>query len=273
MTRTASLSIARLARLATLVLLISAPASAAPPTKRCIEAAESGQELRSQGKLMEARKAFAICTSPSCPTPVRRDCGRWIEEVDVALPTVAVRLEDEGGHELAEGNVLIDDTAIEPSAGRAVAVNPGAHRFTWVRADGKIEQSLVIREGEHNRVIILRASAGAVASGGPTPVVGPERPATQPAPRSSVLPLVVGGIGIVALGVGGGFWFAGLRQRSNLEQTCKDSRTCQQSDIDASRTKLIVGDILVGVGVVAIAGALYLYLSQTNDPPRPSAQR
>ncbi|MEA2747033.1 MAG: hypothetical protein QOI41_1176, partial [Myxococcales bacterium] len=32
----------------------------------------------------------------------------------------------------------------------------------------------------------------------------------------------------------------------------------------ASRTKLIVGDVLVGVGVLAVAGAIYLFLRQPD---------
>ena len=67
-----------------------APAWGAPPTKRCIDAAESGQQLRGAGKLMESRKAFGVCTAPACPAAVRRDCARWIEEVDAAIPTIAL---------------------------------------------------------------------------------------------------------------------------------------------------------------------------------------
>ena len=244
-------------------------ANAAPQTKRCIESAESGQQLRSSGKLMEARKSFALCTAPTCPNAVRRDCAKWIEEVDAALPTVAVRLEDDQGHEVPDGKVVLDDdTPIQPSAGRSVPVDPGAHRFTWQRADGKIEQEVVIREGEHNRAIVLR-----VAGGVTSPPVLPERPPPPPPPRSSALPLLLGGIGLASIGVGGAFWFAGLRERSNLEQTCKDAHTCAQGDIDASRAKLIVGDVLAGVGIVALAAAIYLVISQPGEPPRAAAAR
>ena len=255
---------------AAIMLAVARPAWAAPQAKRCIEAAETGQQLRGSGRLVAARKSFAVCTSPSCPSAVRRDCARWIEEVDTALPTVAVRLEDENGKEVPDGNVVLDDGAsIEPSAGRAVTIDPGAHRFTWLRADGKIEQEVVIREGERNRAIVLRVSPST------TPIVGPDRPPPPPpsSSHSSPLPLIVGTLGVAAIAAGGAFWFVGLRERSNLEQTCKDAHTCAQGDIDASRTKLIVGDVLAGLGVVALAGALYLFLSQPGEPTRASAQR
>lgn len=238
---------------------------AAPPTKRCIEAAESGQQLRSAGKLVEARKAFGVCTAPACPAAVRRDCARWIEEVDTAQPTVSVRLEDEKGNEVTEGKVVLDGhETMKPAAGRAVPVDPGAHRFVWMRSEGHIEEELVIREGERNRTIILRAPRAATSgtSGPPTPDRTGDRSSS-----SSPVPWILAGVGILALGGGTAFWVTGLGQRSDLERTCAAAHTCAMDDIDASRTKLIIGDVLAGVGIVALAGAAFLFLTRADDPP------
>lgn len=237
---------------------------AAPPTKRCIDAAESGQQLRSAGKLIEARKAFGVCTAPACPAAVRRDCARWIEEVDTAQPTVSVRLEDEKGNEVSEGKVVLDgQETMKPSAGRAVPVDPGAHRFVWMRSEGRIEEELVIREGERNRTIILRAPRAATSgTSGPPP---PDKPTEKTS--SSPVPWILAGVGIVALGGGTAFWVTGLGQRSDLERTCAAAHTCAMDDIDASRTKLIIGDVLAGVGIVALAGAAFFFLTGSDDPP------
>ncbi len=233
----------------------------AAPTKRCIEAAESGQQLRGSGKLMEARKAFGVCTAPACPAAVRRDCARWIEEVDAAQPSVSVRLEDDAGHEVTEGRVLVDGNVVKPSAGRAVPIDPGAHHFVWIRSDGNVEEELVVREGEHNRTIVLRQPRAATVANPP--------PADKPpvASSASVVPWIFGGIGIALLGGGTAFWVSGLAQRSDLERSCAAAHACAQSDIDASRTKLIVGDVFVGVGILALAGAAYFFFTQSADEP------
>jgi hypothetical protein len=236
-------------------------ASAAPPKRNCIEAAESGQQLRSSGQLIEARKALAACTASGCPAIVRRDCGRWIEEVDAAQPSVTVKLEDSAGVDTTDGRVLVDGAPMLRGAdGRATPVDPGVHKFVWVREAGNVVQELVVREGEHNRVILLRVPSP--ASGTPDT----SKPLPPPPPRArSPLPYVVGGLGIALAGTGGILWGIGLHDRSNLSTSCAAAHTCAQNDVDASRTKLIVGDVLMGVGVIAIVGALFLFLSQRND--------
>ncbi|MBX3187790.1 MAG: hypothetical protein KF819_12275 [Labilithrix sp.] len=246
---------------------LAGSAGAAPRTKRCIDAAETGQQLRSSGRLVAARRAFGACTAPDCPAAIRRDCARWIEDVDAAIPTISVRLEDENGREVSEGKVLIDgeEPSFEPSAGRALPIDPGAHKVTWLRSDGRIEQDAIIREGEHNRVILLRVAPQVSAP--PTK----EAPPPAASSRSSPWPWIVGGIGLAALGVGSGLWIAGTGERSDLERTCAAAHTCLQADVDASRSKLVVGDVFVGVGIVALAGALYLFL--TADEPKRAATR
>ena len=144
-------------------------AEAVPPKKQCINAAETGQQLRSSGRLIQARRALAACTASSCPTVVRRDCGRWVEEIDAAQPSVSVKLEDAAGGDVPDGKVLLDgEPMVRAADGRATPVDPGAHKVVWSRETGRsVEQDVVVREGERNRVIVLRApSPGLVAPRG-----------------------------------------------------------------------------------------------------------
>ena len=71
------------------------------------------------------------------------------------------------------------------------------------------------------------------------------------------------------VGAGVVFWGIGLNDRSNLSTSCAAAHACAQGDVDASHTKLIIGDVLVGVGILAVATAVYLYV--TDDSPRPSS--
>jgi hypothetical protein len=249
-------------------LVASAGAAQAAPKKQCITAAETGQQLRSAGRLLSARRALAACTASSCPTVVRRDCGRWIEEIDAAQPSVTVKLEDVSGADVPDGTILLDGEPVPRAAdGRATQLDPGAHKLVWVRDAGRnVEQDVVVREGERNRVIVLRASGPElVPRAGTTDARAPEDAPPPPGSRSPV-PFVVGGLGVAAVAAGAIFWGIGLNERSNLGTSCAAAHACAQNDVDASRTKLIVGDVLVGVGVLAVAGAVVLYLTQ--DAPR-----
>lgn len=240
--------------------LLALPREAgAAPKKQCIAAAESAQQLRSSGHLIEARKALAACTATTCPAVVRRDCGRWLEEIDAAQPSVTVKLEDSAGAETTEGRVLLDGApTLQAADGRTTLLDPGVHKFVWTpRESGNVEQEVVIREGERNRVIVLRAVAAM-----PLHIEPPLPP--PPVRAHSPLPYVVGGLGIALAGAGGVLWGLGLNERAGLTTSCAAAHTCAQNDIDASRTKLIVGDVLVGVGVVAVAAAIFLFLNRSS---------
>lgn len=242
--------------------LAASPASAAPSKRRqqqqCISAAETGQQLRSAGKLRDARRAFGPCTSNACASAIRRDCGRWVDEIDSAMPSFTVKLVDENGADVSDARILVDGEALLRAAdGHATPIDPGMHRFVWARDAGNVETEVVVREGEHNRVIVLSAPVATPA--GPPPA----EPHVEAPPRSP-LPWVLGTAGAVFLVGGGVFWGIGLHDRSSLDATCAAAHSCAQSDVNASRTKLIVGDVLIGVGVLAVAGAVYLFLRQPS---------
>ena len=244
----------------TLLVNVSSSAGAAPKKsqQQCIAAAESGQQLRSSSKLLDARKAFGACTANGCPAVIRRDCGRWVDEIDLATPTITVKLQDAAGAEVAEGRVLMDGEPLPRAAdGRATPIDPGSHRFTWQRDEGgSIEEQFIVREGEHNRVLLLRV---------PPTVVGPPPPPPVAAHEPTALPWIVGGAGAAVAVTGAIFWGVGLNDRSTLSSTCASAHACSMSDVEASHTKLVVGDVLVAVGLVAIAGAVYLYLRESGD--------
>ena len=196
---------------------------------------------------------------------IRRDCGRWIDEIDTATPTFTVRLQDEHGQDVADGRVLVDgELLLGAGDGHATPIDPGMHRFVWERDGGNVTEEQVMREGEHNRAIVLRVAAPF----GPPPG---DTTTTPVETKHGPLPWIVGTAGVVLMATGGVFWGIGLHDRSNLSATCAGAHTCAQADVDASRTKLIVGDVFIGVGVVALAGAVYLFLRQSGGSSSASA--
>ncbi len=70
---------------------------------------------------------------------------------------------------------------------------------------------------------------------------------------------------LAVAGAGAVSWGIGLNDRSNLGTSCAAANACAQSDVDASRTKLIVGDVLMGASILAIATAVYLYVSDDGS--------
>lgn len=72
----------KLALVAALSLFVLGSSTDAFAANACVNAADKGQDLRSAGKLDEARAAFLLCTKATCNKVVRADCSRWALEID-----------------------------------------------------------------------------------------------------------------------------------------------------------------------------------------------
>lgn len=273
---------ARSAIAAVLVVACAREAAAKETVAQCTDAAESGQRLRASGHLRAAAKQLATCTAPECPAVVRRHCAKWREELADTIPSIVVRVVDAKGNDVQAGRILFDDEVLaEAVDGRALAVDPGAHRVAWVQGNDRLEQQIVVREGERNRSVVLAAAPPDGASASPPapapassaaaaarPVDAPP-PAAEPAKRSP-WPWIVGGAGVVAGLAGGAFWYAGVRSHDDLEGSCAPTSSCDAADVSHAKTQLAAGDVLVGVAAVAITTAvIWLVL----DHPSHAASR
>lgn len=240
---------------------------------RCTDAAVEGQQLRAKGSLRKASERFAVCTAPECPGIVRRDCGKWLGEVEEALPSLVFRVLDARGDDVREGQIFFDGEVLAAGMeGRAVSVDPGEHRFAYVNGQEYIEQDVVVREGERNRHLLFRIpdkGGAAKSASAPAPALA-DTPDPVPAARASQSPWpwILGGAGLVSLGVGGGFWYAGNNAHGDLGDTCAPTHSCADADVSRAKTQLLVGDILVGVGAVAITSAIVWLVTR----PSPKAE-
>jgi hypothetical protein len=85
--------------------------------------------------------------------------------------------------------------------------------------------------------------------------------------RSLVLPLTLIGAGVASLGVASYFWLSGLSDHSTMGSGCAVTHSCTQSAVDAGQAKLVVGDVLGGLGIVAAGiGAGILLFGQPPSP-------
>lgn len=211
-----------------------ARADDAPTENVCFEAAVTGQKARKSGDLPAARAAFLRCAQAACPAEVTDRCTGWIAEVDAAMPTVIVAPQDEAGRDATRGTVMIDRVAhAEAFEGKPITLTPGAHVVRYeIEGRAPVEQSIVVRESEKNRRVIVRLA--------PLPT------------KSSSAPFVIGAFGAASGLVFGGFAIGGALDRSSSH--CDTG--CSASAYSRVNAELVTADVALGVAVVLVTVAV-----------------
>jgi hypothetical protein len=217
-------------------------AQAESPKRMCVAASTDAQTLRQEDKLLEARDKLRTCASDPCPAVVKAQCARWLGEIEPQIPTVIVRAQDSAGRDLLDATVTFDGRA--GAVGRPETVDPGPHLVVVAQADGtKKEAKFLVVDGDKSRVLLVTM---------PAVVSAPTQASTPSAIPTGVW--VLGGIGVAALATSGVFAFVTESDLSNLRHTC--SPTCSDAQMQTGKTHALVTDVALGVGVVALAGAV-----------------
>lgn len=246
--------------------------------KACVEAADHGQDLRDKGKLTEAKQAFVTCARDECPSMVSRQCTTWLTEVEREIPTVNIRARDAQNRDLVDVNVIVDDVLVTSALdGRPMQVNPGVHTFKYQhQGDADVQQQLVIRSGEKDRLLDVRfgAAKAPVAASTPAAQAAPTgAPATEgEEKRGFRFPVFAGvtlGIGLASF-VGMGVLIGTTASDVNaMRATCAGS--CKQSDVDWANTRIILANVAMGVGIAGV-GLSVLSIIIANVGGHPSAK-
>jgi hypothetical protein len=223
-------------------LLLARPASAAN-VESCAAAYEDAQQLRQDAKLRAARDALIRCTQPSCPAVVRSDCLVWLREVEESTPTVIVGATDADGRDVTDVLVTIDG-ATAHADGKAVALDPGPHRFAFSDRGRTIALEALVREGEKNRRIDARFPAEPVAA-------PPARPLTGAWIAAGVAAAAVASFAVF------GTW--AVLDRSSLRDSCFPQ--CAHDDVQAVHTHAAIADVSLVIGVLGAGLSAWLFLS------------
>jgi len=90
--------------------------------------------------------------------------------------------------------------------------------------------------------------------------------------------IVLAGVGVAAGAAGAVMWVMGRNQETEVQNSCGGVKQCPASlkpDADAAAMKIIVGDILVGVGGAAIIGGGIWWLASggKSEPPEANEAR
>lgn len=250
-------------RAALLFLVLTATATAAAADTKgdvCADTAEKGQLLKIKGKLREARLTFLECVKDDCPPLVRKDCGQFLVDLESATPTVVIAAREPGGADLTDVRVLVDGEVLTTRLeGKALATDPGVRKFRF-EAKGRVtvEQTIVVREGERNRVIgVTLAPEGVVV----------DKPIESTAPVGA---WVATSIAVVGFGTFAAFGLSARSEFNDLEKRCGSH--CATSDVDRVRRRAIVADVGLLVGVISGGVATYLFIDHSKRATPVSVQ-
>lgn len=246
---------------------VLAPSAARADDKECMSAAAKGQEVRDEGKLVEAKTLFETCADSACPGPIPGYCAQWLADVKKKIPTIVLRAAGEDGRDIADATAQIDGRASVAVDGRPVEIDPGRHTLR-VSHDGHrpFEDVVVVAQGEKDRVVVatLKAAAPVAAT------------AETPAPPAAAAPKRVPTASWVAWGIGAGalltFTAFALKARidyDDLESRC--GNRCTLSDRDDVATTVTVADVSLVIGLVAAGVGTVFYLAQPH--PKTEARR
>ena len=165
--------------------------------------------------------------------------------------------------------VKLDGAVIGQAAlGIALPVDPGSHRVA-VSAPGKnpwttqVELAAKADNKDVQIPTLQDAPVPLATSTVPTASVAASSAQPPPAAPSRTLGYVVGGVGIVALGVGGIFGLRAFSKWSDSKSHCPND-ACDAEAVslhDSANNAAWASDILMGVGVVGVGVGTYLVLT------------
>lgn len=255
-----------------MAVVVSAPGNVqAQSTQECVDAHGEAQVLAKKTKIVEARSKALICAQDSCPKIVRSECIELLESLSKRVPSVVIAVTGPEG-DMSDVVVEVDGVEVmDEVTGASLDVDPGTHTFVF-RAEGHppVEKRLVIREGVKRRFVQVTMGEEPDEAPPPGPTEAPP-PASSPPPDEPrveskgvpVGPVILGAVGLVGLGMFAAFGAVGMGERSDLE-ACKP--TCSDDEVDPVRTKFIIADISLAVGVVSLGVATIMLLSGDDEP-------
>jgi hypothetical protein len=261
------------------LVFAAASAHAAGP---CVAAADRAQDLRVANKLRAARAELLTCSASTCNAVVRADCERWLREVDAQTPSLVVRVVDARGRDVVGAHVTLDDNTAVVLDGSSLAVDPGTH-VVRAHTDGgdSAQQKIAISLGEKSRGVEVRFDASLEEDGSRSPAPPPPRatisPVSSPPPAPSggslVVPIVLGSIGVAALGAFGWFEVTGESAYRGLENGCGRTRSCTDADTDPVRAKFVGASVALGVSAVALGAAVVaVIVAKSGSSTTPAAR-
>jgi len=257
-----------LARLFVVPLLLTlTPTPAAADTRTCVASHASAQREVKAGRLKQAAQLFTACGSDNaCPEQLRAECSELLDKVKTTVPSVIFSAIDGKGADVSNVKVYIDETLLlDGLDGRSVELDPGKYHFRFVLPDSsELSVDALVREGEKNRLIQVRAAEEKQAPvGAPSALAGTAPVEAPPKPLESKPPVaawVATGVAVVGFGTFGTFAILGSSDKKKLEECAPTCPESEQARHDSLKTKFLIADVGLGIGAASavVAGILFL---------------
>ncbi len=254
-------------------LVTSAPAiaRAQPSITECLGSSEGGQVSRDQGHLLAARAQFVTCGSDACPAVVKVQCAKWLGDVDAMVPTIVASARDAAGGDLDDVRLSVDGRVVATRLdGLPFSLDPGPHILSFDAGTRHAEVRVVLRSAEKNRPVAVQLGERSKPTPPPLPP-SPSPGSSRPLPWASI---VLAGAGVVALSSSAIVGFGAGSDLSALEAApCAAHRTCSASDVTSVKTRFVVSDVALAVGIVCVGAAGVLFLGRDASESRAALSR
>jgi hypothetical protein len=224
----------------------------------CIAAAERGQELVKAGRLNAATEHFSRCVQANCPATVQRDCLQFAAQVDAAMATIVISVIDEQGSRLKPTRLLVDGAVMEKAdIATPIRLEPGPHVIEAITLSGQTSSRIELAPGERGRHVALQIRAQKAEK----TEKAEKAEGHRPVPNAVWIAGAVGLAGVATFGVLGAL---GTSELHDLRARCAPH--CAQADLNAATTKLLVGNVALLTGVIALAVAAWIYFERPTVP-------
>jgi len=248
-----------------LLLAVFAPAARAATAQQCLAAHEQSQVLRMGTELLEAREQMRRCADEDCPSVIRKDCLRWLEEIATQIPTVVLEAVDEEGAE-SDAKVYVGDKLIaERLTGAATELDPGPYEFRF-ELPGKEPKTVkvLLKQGDQNRSVTADFRP---PPKNPPPVVFPpgytapqkvyvdRGTPTRPVP---LVTYVLGGVALASAGAATYFGVTAINKKNDAVDDC--APICSDSVKDEVDKDALYSDVGTGVAVASALTATIIYI-------------
>lgn len=225
--------------------------------------------LENTGKLVDAlvefQRAQVEAEKDANAAMVASHAAKHVAELKERIPRVIVAVPaGVSGAALDIDGVPVTSSLI----GTAIPLDPGKHRIT-VTAPKHAAFEQEVQLVERTKPITVEAVLPPADDPAPVVTVAPSAPEQPTSAGFGPWPWILGGTGVAA--VAGGAVFYLLRQRTidDLSAVCAPDRTqCpeDQRDLaDRGRTYTTLGNVLVGVGAVAVVSSAVLFVITPSD--------
>jgi len=171
--------------------------------------------------------------------------------------------------------LLRDGAVIAPVMwGARAAIDTGTHRIE-ARAPGHAAwqvEVVISKEGSTETVKVPKLVAEAGKADASQPGVGPASGAS-PGTSQRIAALGVGGLGLVAVGVGGFFGLSAQSAFSDSNDFCGEDDYCTGPGVElrsSAKSKAVVATVATGVGVAALATAGVLWFTAPKGDKAPA---